>query len=170
MPSDTQPHPDQRGVEPHPERPRNVAGQVDYVPHPEKSIPISPSRKAIQQSITNLYCGSALEKTWLYRRAMVRHSDTVRQIRDLSNGGHIVHAGRACVEAAAAVHISGIHASETADSLISLKLEDREPNEKVVYHKDMWNEKDYSHEGLGMLMKKLNGDKRTFITKPPESV
>ncbi|RYP50381.1 hypothetical protein DL768_004056 [Monosporascus sp. mg162] len=64
---------------------------------------------------------------------------------------------------------SGIHVSKTADSLISLKLEGQEPDENVVYHKDMWNEKDYSHEGLGMLMKKVNGDKLTFITKPPES-
>lgn len=27
----------------------------------------------------------------------------------------------------------------------------------VRYHKDQWNEKDYSHRGLGALMKKLNG-------------
>lgn len=52
---------------------------------------------------------------------------------------------------------AGIHATKTADSLISLKLQGREPDEKVAYHKDMWNEKDYSHEGLGFLMKKLNG-------------
>lgn len=32
---------------------------------------------------------------------------------------------------------------------------------------DMWNEKDYSHEGLGKIMKELNGDHLTKITKPP---
>jgi hypothetical protein len=26
---------------------------------------------------------------------------------------------------------------------------------------DMWNEKDYSHEGLGKIMKELNGDHLT---------
>lgn len=52
---------------------------------------------------------------------------------------------------------AGTHIAKTADSLISLKLSGKEPNEKVVYHKDMWNDKDYSHEGLGMLIKKLNG-------------
>jgi hypothetical protein len=31
----------------------------------------------------------------------------------------------------------------------------------------MWNEKDYSHEGLGKIMKELNGDHLTKITKPP---
>lgn len=51
----------------------------------------------------------------------------------------------------------GIGIPKTVDSLVSLKLTDKEPDEKVVYHKDMWNKKDYSHEGLGMLIKKLNG-------------
>jgi hypothetical protein len=31
----------------------------------------------------------------------------------------------------------------------------------------MWNEKDYSHEGLGKIMKELNGDHLTKITQPP---
>ncbi len=53
--------------------------------------------------------------------------------------------------------LAGIHLSKPVDSLISLTLEGEEPNEKVVYHKDMWNEKDYSHEGLGAVIKKLNG-------------
>lgn len=52
---------------------------------------------------------------------------------------------------------AGIRVPKTADSLVSLKLEGSEPGEKVVYHKDTWNEKDYSHEGLGALVKKLNG-------------
>lgn len=52
---------------------------------------------------------------------------------------------------------AGIRVPKTADSLVSLKLTGKEPDEKVEYHKDMWNEKDYSHEGLGMLIKKLNG-------------
>jgi hypothetical protein len=35
---------------------------------------------------------------------------------------------------------------------------------------DMWNEKDYSHEGLGKIMKELNGDHLTKITQPPEDL
>jgi hypothetical protein len=38
---------------------------------------------------------------------------------------------------------------------------------KVKYHKDMWNEKDYSHEGLEKVFKTLNGDDLTKITQPP---
>jgi len=48
--------------------------------------------------------------------------------------------------------------------LVSLALE------KVVYHKDMWNEKDSSHEGLGKVFKTLNGDHLAKITKPPQTL
>jgi len=53
------------------------------------------------------------------------------------------------------------------NSLVSLSLDE---NSKVRYHKDMWNEKDYSHEGLGKLLKKLNGDHLTKITQPPDTL
>jgi hypothetical protein len=61
-------------------------------------------------------------------------------------------------------------AGKAVDSLVSLGLESVEGEEKVVYHKDMWNEKDYSHEGLGKVFKTLNGDHLTKITQPPESL
>jgi hypothetical protein len=40
----------------------------------------------------------------------------------------------------------------------------------TVNFQDMWNEKDYSHEGLGKIMKELNGDYLTKITQPPEDL
>lgn len=61
----------------------------------------------------------------------------------------------------------GIHASKAVDSLVSLGLDGQS---KVRYHKDMWNEKDYSHEGLGKVLKKMNGDFLTGITKPPKAL
>lgn len=60
-----------------------------------------------------------------------------------------------------------VHFSKPVDSLISLTLDNEG---KVKYHKDMWNEKDYSHEGLGKIMKTLNGDHLTKITRPPEDL
>ena len=57
-----------------------------------------------------------------------------------------------------------VHFSKPVNSLVSLTL-DKEG--KVKYHKDMWNDKDYSHEGLGKIMKTLNGDHLTKITRPP---
>ena len=56
------------------------------------------------------------------------------------------------------------HFSKAVNSLVSLTLDEQG---KVKYHKDMWNEKDYSHEGLGKVMKTLNGDHLTKITRPP---
>ena len=57
--------------------------------------------------------------------------------------------------------------AKKVNSLVSLTLDG---NGKVKYHKDMWNEKDYSHEGLGMVFKTLNGDHLTKITQPPEGL
>jgi hypothetical protein len=60
-----------------------------------------------------------------------------------------------------------LHVFKAVNSLVTLTLDD---SRKVRYHKDMWNEKDYSHEGLGKVMKELNGDHLTKITQPPESL
>lgn len=60
---------------------------------------------------------------------------------------------------------STLHLSKVVNSLVCLGLDE---NGKVKYHKEKWNEKDYSHEGLGKAMKTLNGDQLTHITKPPE--
>lgn len=57
-----------------------------------------------------------------------------------------------------------VHFSKKVNSLVTLTLDE---SEKVRYHKDMWNEKDYSHQGLGKMMKTLNGDHLTKITRPP---
>lgn len=56
------------------------------------------------------------------------------------------------------------HFSKSVNSLITLTLDEEG---KVKYHKDMWNDKDYSHDGLGKVMKTLNGDYLTKITRPP---
>lgn len=63
-----------------------------------------------------------------------------------------------------------LHFSKSVNSLITLTLVQEDGEEKVKFHKDMWNEKDYSHEGLGKVMKELNGDKLTAITRPPEDL
>ena len=57
-----------------------------------------------------------------------------------------------------------LHAAKAVNSLVTLTLDEQG---KVRYHKDTWNEKDYSHEGLGKVLKELNGDHLTKITKPP---
>jgi hypothetical protein len=44
------------------------------------------------------------------------------------------------------------------------------PSERVLYHKDQWNEKDYSHGGLGKILKTINGDTATVMTRPPKDL
>ena len=57
--------------------------------------------------------------------------------------------------------------TKVVDSLVSLGLD---TEGQVKYHKEMWNQKDYSHEGFGKLVKKLNGDQLTKITRPPKTL
>jgi hypothetical protein len=47
---------------------------------------------------------------------------------------------------------------------------DGEVRERVKYHKDMWNEKYYNHDGLGNVFKALNGDHLMKITGPDETL
>ncbi|MCJ1416364.1 hypothetical protein MMC32_002699 [Xylographa parallela] len=60
-----------------------------------------------------------------------------------------------------------LYISKEVNSLVTLTLDGEG---KVRYHKDQWNEKDYSHSGLGKIMKQLNGDHLTKITQPPEDL
>ena len=60
-----------------------------------------------------------------------------------------------------------LHTTKPVNSLVTLTLDD---SGKVRYHKDMWNEKDYSQEGLGKVFKELNGDHLTKITQPPKDL
>jgi hypothetical protein len=54
-----------QNYEPHPD-PQELNGHenksVDYEPHPEKSLKISPEHEAIVKAISNLYSGSASEQ------------------------------------------------------------------------------------------------------------
>jgi hypothetical protein len=63
--------------------------------------------------------------------------------------------------------VRALQLSKTINSLVSLSLDEEG---KVRYHKDLWNEKDYSHEGVGKFFKELNGDHLTKVTKPPTTL
>ena len=60
--------------------------------------------------------------------------------------------------------VKAVQLTKVVNSLVSLSLDGEG---KVRYHKDMWNEKDYSHEGIGRFFRELNGDHLTKITQPP---
>lgn len=55
--------------------------------------------------------------------------------------------------------------AKKVNSLVTLILDQ---SSKFRYHEDMWNEKDCSHEDVGMTVKELNSDQLTKITQLPE--
>jgi hypothetical protein len=167
----------------------NVSKDANYEPRPDKSIPISPQHQEIVNAITRLYSGSASESDmdvysasaiyddpWSYCDTRYKIAGQWYGIPKLFNSktlaaeivkdspGEIIFKLR---QEYAVKGVDKLGVRKTADSLVSLTL-DKEA--KVKYHKDMWNEKDYSHCGIGKVMKTLNGNHLTKITRPPETL
>ncbi|TKA66211.1 hypothetical protein B0A49_07507 [Cryomyces minteri] len=166
---------------------QNSSTGVDYEPHPEKSIKLEPERERIVQSICRLYSGSASEEDmqvyaedavyddpwsycdtrykiagqWYGIPKMMASSKTLKTEVISSKPSEIIFK----LQQEYTPRI--LHFSKPVNSLITLALDEQG---KVRYHKDMWNEKDYSHEGLGKVLKTLNGDHLTKITQPPDSL
>ena len=57
-----EPRPDPQSLTSHPDPSKISSTDVDYEPHPERSVKISPERENIIKCITNLYSGSASEE------------------------------------------------------------------------------------------------------------
>ncbi|KAI5241095.1 hypothetical protein E4T42_08105 [Aureobasidium subglaciale] len=166
---------------------QNASTGVDYEPHPEKSIQLEPEREKIVKSICALYSGSASEDDMqVYAEQAVyddpwSYCDTRYKIAGQWYGIPKVMAKSQTIKTEVVESKPDriifklqqeytpriIHFSKPVNSLITLTLDHQG---KVKYHKDMWNEKDYSHEGLGKVMKTLNGDHLTKITQPPKTL
>ncbi|KAI9676452.1 MAG: hypothetical protein M1817_000609 [Caeruleum heppii] len=181
-PQSYEPHPGPRSLTSNP--PNNSSTGVDYEPHPESSLKVCPEHEHIVKSICNLYSGSASEDDMVvYAEKAVyddpwSYCDTRYKIAGQWYGIPKIMASSKTL----AFEIVSdkpteivfklrqeytprvMHFTKPVNSLVSLTLDERG---KVKYHKDMWNEKDYSHEGLGKVMKTLNGDHLTKITRPP---
>lgn len=162
-------------------------GEVDYEPDPERSVELSEEQRRIVDAICGLYSAQTSEELMrVYAEKAVyddpwSYCDTRYKIAGQWYGLPMIMASsktlkREVVSASAdeiifknqqEYHPKLWPTSKTVNSLISLKLDE---HGKVKYHKDMWNEKDYSHEGLGKLFKNLNGDHLTKITQPPETL
>ncbi|PSN64214.1 hypothetical protein BS50DRAFT_590055 [Corynespora cassiicola Philippines] len=132
-----EPHLNPESLTGHAEPSKNSSTGMDYEPNPSNSKPISQNQERVLQSICSLYSGSASGED---------------------------------IEAYASESVSDytypntLPFSKAVDSLVTLTMD---AEGKVKYHKDMWNEKDYSHEGLGKAMNHLNGDHSKEINKPP---
>ncbi|KAF8855737.1 hypothetical protein BDZ45DRAFT_804757 [Acephala macrosclerotiorum] len=171
-----EPHPNPQALTSNPGN--NPSTGVDYKPHPESSIPLSLERKNIVDSITRLYSGSASESDMqVYAEKAIyddpwSYCDTRYKIAGQWYGipKIIATSGTLATEVVSSASDEIVFklrqeykpklstASKAVNSLVSLKLEkDERGMERVVYHKDMWNEKDYGHEGLKKVFKTLNG-------------
>ncbi|KAK5088405.1 hypothetical protein LTR05_002623 [Lithohypha guttulata] len=164
---------------------RNVSATEDYEPHPEESLDISREHEEIVRRITNLYCGSASEDDMqVYAEKSIyddpySYCDTRYKIAGQWYGlpkafSKLRTLKLQVVEDKPDLVVFKlqqeytpklIHKALPVNSLVSLSLDE---NGKVRYHKDMWKENDYSHEGLGKILKQLNGDHLTKITQPPK--
>jgi len=187
-PLSSEPRPDPQALTSNPGN--NSKTGVDYEPHPEKSVSLTPERQMIVQSICSLYSGSASEDDmkvyaenaiyddpwsycdtrykvagqWYGIPKVMSKSQTLKTEVVSSTPTEIVFK----LQQEYSPRL--MPASRAVNSLVSLAVERINGEEKVVYHKDMWNEKDYSHEGLGKVFKTLNGDHLTKITQPPKSL
>ncbi|KAJ4351556.1 uncharacterized protein N0V89_006899 [Didymosphaeria variabile] len=184
---DYEKRPDPVSLTQNPDPSKNSSSGVDYEPHPEKSIELEPERQRIVQSICSLYSGSANEQDMqVYAEESVYDDpwsfcDTRYKIAGQWYGIPKIMASSKTIKTEVVSSkpdeiIFKLQQEYTpkpmpvpkkVNSLVTLTLDQ---HNKVKYHKDMWNEKDYSHEGLGKVMKTLNGDYLTKITKPPESL
>ncbi|KAF2493974.1 hypothetical protein BU16DRAFT_528142 [Lophium mytilinum] len=174
----TEPHPDPVAL-----TASNNTSKVDYTPYPEKSIPVSSEQQATVDAICRLYSGSAskddmqvyaptaiYDDPWSYCDNRYKVAGQWYGIPKIMASSRTL--ATEIVDASPSLLVFKLRQEYTprvlnigkaVNSLVSLSL-DKEG--KVTYHKDMWNEKDYSHEGLGKVMKTLNGDYLTKITRP----
>ncbi|KAK1811857.1 hypothetical protein LTR12_013755 [Friedmanniomyces endolithicus] len=170
-----------------PDPSHNASTNVDYEPHPASSLPISPEHQHIVDSITRLYSGSASESDMrVYASQAIyddpwSYCDTRYKIAGQWYGIPMLMAksqtlktevvddrpDRIVFKLQQEYTLKVVKFSKPVNSLITLSLDGEG---RVKYHKDMWNHKDYSHEGLGKIMKTLNGDHLTKITQPPDSL
>ncbi|KAL8709198.1 MAG: hypothetical protein Q9220_006078 [cf. Caloplaca sp. 1 TL-2023] len=182
-----EPRPDPQSLTSNPDASQNSSSGVDYEPHPESSIKVSPERERIVKAITSLYSGSASKEDMeVYAEEAVyddpwSYCDTRYKIAGQWYGIPMVMASSktlateivSSTDTQLAFKMTQeytprvAHFSKPVNSLITLTLDEQG---KVKYHKDMWNQKDYSHEGLGKVMKTLNGDHLTKITRPPKDL
>jgi len=176
--------PDPQALTGHSDASQNSSTGVDYEPHPEKSIKLEPAQQKLVDSICKLYSNGANETDMqVYAEKAIyddpwSYCDTRYKIAGQWYGLPMVFAtsktlatevvesrpDRIIFKLRQEYTPKLLHWSKPVNSLVTLTLNDEG---KVVYHKDMWNEQDYSHEGLGKVMKTLNGDHLTKITRPP---
>ena len=146
--------PDPQGLTKNPDPSQNSSTDVDYEPHPEKSLKLSPQRQHIVDSITRLYSGSANEQDmsvyaeksvyddpWSYCDTRYKIAGQWYGIPKLMAKSQTLKTevvddqpDRIVFKLQQEYTPKVAHFSKPVNSLITLTLDE---NEKVKYHKDM---------------------------------
>ncbi|KAH6684771.1 hypothetical protein B0J14DRAFT_612638 [Halenospora varia] len=153
---------------------------LDYTLNPPNSIPVSTKREEIIRAITGLYSGSANTEDMLVYTEDAIYDDPWSYCEDWYKIAGQWY-GIPKIMSTSKTLATEVVSSTDDEPIFKLCREYRPkllPFSKsvnslvrsVVYRKDMWNKKGYSHEGLRKVMKTMNGDYLTGITRPPKDM
>ncbi len=170
---------------------RQTSTTEDYTPNPSKSIPIPPNRQALLDDIIALYsCKPTVERVRRYTPDCVYDDQFVyandrykmagqwfalpKLFKDSKNENYEVVRSDDHVlqfKNEQSWTFLGIPKTATINALVTLSLDPATVGsdfERVKYHKDQANDKDYSHTGLGFNFKKWQADKVPGFMKQKE--
>jgi len=150
--------PDPQDLTGHNDPTKNSSTGVDYEPHPESSIKLTPERQKIVDAICSLYSGSASESDMQVYAAQAVYDDPwsycntrykiagqwygipkmMASTRTLKTENVLSEPDRIVFKLQQEYTPRVVHFTKPVNSLITLTLDERG---KVKYHKDMWNDK-----------------------------
>lgn len=170
---------------------RQTSDTQDFTPDPSKSIPLPPNRQALLDDIIELYsCHPTIERVKRYTPDCVYDDQFVyandrykmagqwfalpklfnksvcEKIQVVRSDDHVLQ-----FKNEQSWTFKLIPKTATINALVTLSLDPETVNsdfERVKYHKDQANDKDYSHTGLGFSFKKYQADKVVEYMDSPE--
>jgi len=162
---------------------------LPYKPNPEKSLALPKDRQRVVDAVIALYSSKASEEATLHYHKesvyddLLSFCDTRRKIAGQFYALPKVFSNTQVLEYEVAQLDPIVLKLRTAftekplgtkevEHLVTLVTENDESGRPLIrYHKDQWNEKDFSHDkSIGSLFKKVNGDGVAKILSLPESL
>jgi hypothetical protein len=173
--------------EPHADTPKKPDGSADYAPDLSKSVSIPPERQAIVDTVQRLYSITFTDKDLEIYDSKAIYDDPLsycdtrekiaaqwaglKKIMSSSETKGIEVIKNTPDELIMKMHqvyqVKPLNNEITVNNLVSLGFDSEG---KVKYHKDQWNEKDYSHQGIGKFIKTLSGDHMPKVVDLPDNV
>ncbi|KAK9900342.1 hypothetical protein P389DRAFT_192614 [Cystobasidium minutum MCA 4210] len=183
---------DPREYEPHVQTANFLDYRGEYTPHPADSLQLPEDRQRVVDTVIAMYNGKISEHLEDFEACYAKESiyDDIMSFADTRR--KIAAQFYALPKCFSKVEVLEYEVAENHDNLTCLKLrtayteplvgtkeikhlvslayDPKSPTALVRYHKDQWNEKDYSHQGLRAILKKLNGELVPILMKLPDSL